>query len=143
LVTMVKRYRVTIRRKCVHFETISNCVLSDTSCTFPSNGRLQCSSTLKHLAGHATALFGLPYAAFYSTSIQTCSALPHDAHALAGSAGPNCVFSSIGLPCFRFTHLPFFPSFFCAFLLEPALQLHRTSKCATAVFSASGEVHTP
>jgi hypothetical protein len=29
---------------------------------------------------HAIAHFGLPYAAFYSTSIQTCSTLPRDAH---------------------------------------------------------------
>ena len=76
---MVERYGVAIRRNCVHFET-TNCTLSVTSCTFPFDERLQCSSTLKHLTAHAIAHFGLPYAAFNSTSIQTCSSLPHDAH---------------------------------------------------------------
>ena len=48
-------YSVTSGRKCLHCETISNCTPTFTFCTFPSNDRLQRSSTLKHPAAHAIA----------------------------------------------------------------------------------------
>ena len=67
---------VTSETKCLHFDTISNCTPSDTSCTSPSNDRLQCSPTSKNLAAHAIA----HRATLYFTSIQTSFTLSHDIH---------------------------------------------------------------
>ena len=80
LVTIVKKYWRLKHFKILHFDTISNYTPSDTSCTSPSNDRLQFSNAaplernLRHMplriAPFSTSLpFKLP-----SRSLTTCAA---------------------------------------------------------------------
>ena len=73
-----REVRHTRETKCLHFDSISNCTPFDTSCTSPSNDRLQCSPTSKDLTANVIAHLDLLRATPYFTSIQTSFTLSHD-----------------------------------------------------------------